>query len=180
MIHQRHGIIRHGAKLLYAFVEATVPRITVILRKAYGMAGSAHANLSRHKWRYAWPSGDWGSLPISGGLEAAYKSDLEASDNPKALLKDMADEGLIDSAPGRAFHKMGKERELKFLWGTVAILAVIAIEIYVPNILPIFEWVTSLFERGGFFDIPKPMIGLIMLGAMIFVIFIGFAGSSSL
>src|SRR6056300_515141 len=40
----------------------------------------------------------------------------------------------------RAFHKMGKERERKFLWGTLAILAVIAIEIYVPNILPIFEW----------------------------------------
>jgi len=80
----------------------------------------------------------------------------------------------------RAFHKMGKERERKFLWGTVAILAVIAIEIYVPNILPIFEWVTSLFERGGFFDIPKPMIGLIMLGAMIFVIFIGFPISFTL
>lgn len=80
----------------------------------------------------------------------------------------------------RAFHKMGKERERKFLWGTVAILTVIAIEIYVPNILPIFEWVTSLFERGGFFDIPKPMIGLIMLGAMIFVIFIGFPISFTL
>ena len=80
----------------------------------------------------------------------------------------------------RAFHKMGKERERKFLWGTLAILAVIAIEIYVPNILPIFEWVTSLFERGGFFDIPKPMIGLIMLGAMIFVIFIGFPISFTL
>ncbi|MDC3339301.1 TRAP transporter large permease subunit [Planktomarina temperata] len=80
----------------------------------------------------------------------------------------------------RAFHKMGKERERKFLWGTLAILAVIGIEIYVPNILPIFEWVTSLFERGGFFDIPKPMIGLIMLGAMIFVIFIGFPISFTL
>ena len=80
----------------------------------------------------------------------------------------------------RAFHKMGEERERKFLWGTLAILAVIAIEIYVPNILPIFEWVTSLFERGGFFDIPKPMIGLIMLGAMIFVIFIGFPISFTL
>ncbi len=50
---------------------------------------------------------------------------------------------------------MGKERERKFLWGTLPILAVIAIEIYVPNILPIFEWVTSLFERGGFFDYPQ-------------------------
>ena len=80
----------------------------------------------------------------------------------------------------RAFHKMGKERERKFLWGTAAVLAIIAIEIYVPNILPIFEWVTSLFERGGFFDIPKPLIGLIMLGAMIFVIFIGFPISFTL
>ena len=80
----------------------------------------------------------------------------------------------------RAFHKMGKERERKFLWGTAAVLAMIAIEIYVPNILPIFEWVTSLFERGGFFDIPKPLIGLIMLGAMIFVIFIGFPISFTL
>ena len=80
----------------------------------------------------------------------------------------------------RAFHKMGKERERKFLWGTAAVVAMIAIEIYVPNILPIFEWVTSLFERGGFFDIPKPLIGLIMLGAMIFVIFIGFPISFTL
>ena len=80
----------------------------------------------------------------------------------------------------RAFHKMGKDRERKFLWGTAFVLAVIALEMTVPNILPIFEWVTSLFERGGFFDIPKPMIGLIMLGAMIFVIFIGFPISFTL
>ena len=55
-----------------------------VFRKAYGMGGSAPANLSRTKWRYAWPSGDWGSLPISGGLEAAYKGELEASSDPAA------------------------------------------------------------------------------------------------
>jgi TRAP-type mannitol/chloroaromatic compound transport system permease large subunit/TRAP-type mannitol/chloroaromatic compound transport system permease small subunit len=80
----------------------------------------------------------------------------------------------------RAFHKMGKERERKFLWGTIAILAIIALEMTVPNILPIFESVTALFAPGGWFDVPKPIIGLIMLGAMIFVIFIGFPISFTL
>jgi TRAP-type mannitol/chloroaromatic compound transport system permease large subunit/TRAP-type mannitol/chloroaromatic compound transport system permease small subunit len=80
----------------------------------------------------------------------------------------------------RAFHKMGKERERVFLWGTAAVLVVIALEMWVPGILPIFEWVTALFEPGGFFDMPKPVIGLIMLGTMIFVIFIGFPISFTL
>jgi acetyl-CoA carboxylase carboxyltransferase component len=83
------GTIRFGSRAMMAIYQAKVPICAVILRKAYGMAGSANINGSRTKWRFAWPSGDWGSLPISGGLEAAYKSDLEASANPKALLKDI-------------------------------------------------------------------------------------------
>jgi acetyl-CoA carboxylase carboxyltransferase component len=73
------------------------------------MAGSAHANLSRHKWRYAWPSGDWGSLPISGGLEAAYKSELEASKDPKALLKDIQTRLNLVRSPFRTAEKFGIE-----------------------------------------------------------------------
>ena len=46
-------------------------------------------NASRVHYRYAWPSGDWGSLPMEGGIEAAYKSDLEKSDNPEKLLKEI-------------------------------------------------------------------------------------------
>ena len=80
----------------------------------------------------------------------------------------------------RAFHKMGKKNEHICLWVTAAVLAVIALEMWIPNILPIFEVVTGLFERGGILDIPKPIIGLIMLGAMIFVIFIGFPISFTL
>ena len=80
----------------------------------------------------------------------------------------------------RAFHKMGKQRERTFLWITAAAITVIAMEMLIPDILPIFEWVTGLFERGGMFDIAKPIIGLIMLGAMIFVIFIGFPISFTL
>jgi acetyl-CoA carboxylase carboxyltransferase component len=101
--------IRFGSRAMMAVYQAKVPICAVIMRKAYGMAGSAHANLSRHKWRYAWPSGDWGSLPISGGLEAAYKSDLEASENPKALLKDIQKKLNDVRSPFRTAEKFAIE-----------------------------------------------------------------------
>ena len=56
-----------------------------ILRKVYGVAGAAHQNAARLSYRFAWPSGEWGSLPLEGGIEAAYKAQLEASDDPAAL-----------------------------------------------------------------------------------------------
>ena len=46
-------------------------------------------NHSRAQPHWAWPSGDWGSLPVEGGLEAAYKRDLEAADDPAAMLEDL-------------------------------------------------------------------------------------------
>jgi acetyl-CoA carboxylase carboxyltransferase component len=50
------------------------------VRKVYGVAGAGHGDGSRLNLRFAWPSGDWGSLPIDGGIEAAYRRELEASD----------------------------------------------------------------------------------------------------
>ena len=76
--------IRHGARALAAIYEATVPWCSVILRKVYGVAGAAHQNASRLSLRYAWPSGNWGSLPLEGGIEAAYRAELEAAADPVA------------------------------------------------------------------------------------------------
>jgi acetyl-CoA carboxylase carboxyltransferase component len=76
--------IRHGARALAAIYEATVPWCSVILRKVYGVAGAAHQNASRLSYRYAWPSGSWGSLPLEGGIEAAYRAELEAAPDPVA------------------------------------------------------------------------------------------------
>jgi acetyl-CoA carboxylase carboxyltransferase component len=81
--------IRWGSRALVAIYQASVPWASVILRKAYGMAGSGHAPADRLRWRLAWPSGDWGSLPISGGLEAAYRAELEGCDDPKARLAEI-------------------------------------------------------------------------------------------
>ncbi len=86
---EKNATIRHGARALTAVYQATVPWCSVILRKVFGVAGAAHMNASRVHYRYAWPSGDWGSLPMEGGIEAAFKSDLEKSDNPEKLLQEI-------------------------------------------------------------------------------------------
>ena len=82
---EQQATIRHGARALAAVYQATVPWCSVILRKVYGVAGAAHQNASRLSYRFAWPSGEWGSLPLEGGIEAAYKAQLEAADDPDAL-----------------------------------------------------------------------------------------------
>lgn len=86
---EKAGTIRHGARALAAVYQASVPWCTILVRKAFGVAGAAHQNHARLRYRYAWPSGDWGSLPLEGGIEAAYRADLAASDNPKALLAEI-------------------------------------------------------------------------------------------
>jgi len=83
------GTIRHGARAMQAIYQATVPWCAILVRKVYGVAGAAHMNPSRYCMRYAWPSGDWGSLPIAGGLEAAYKAELEAAPDAKAKLAEI-------------------------------------------------------------------------------------------
>jgi acetyl-CoA carboxylase carboxyltransferase component len=62
-----------------------VPWCSILIRKAFGVAGAANLNHSRFHYRFAWPSGDWGSLPLEGGIEAAYRSELEQAEDPDAL-----------------------------------------------------------------------------------------------
>ncbi len=86
---EKQATIRHGSRALAAVYQATVPWCSIIIRKVFGVAGAAHMNASRLHYRYAWPSGDWGSLPVEGGIEVAYKSDLEKSDDPESLLEEI-------------------------------------------------------------------------------------------
>ncbi|MAG51404.1 MAG: methylmalonyl-CoA carboxyltransferase [Acidimicrobiaceae bacterium] len=88
---ERAATIRHGSRALAAVYQATVPWCSILVRKAFGVAGAAHSPAHRFQYRYAWPSGDWGSLPVEGGVEAAYRSDLEQSDDPEALLAEITE-----------------------------------------------------------------------------------------
>jgi acetyl-CoA carboxylase carboxyltransferase component len=82
---ERAGTMRRGARLIAAVQQASIPWCSIIVRKCFGIAGAAHGDGTRLNLRYAWPSGSWGSLPIAGGLEAAYRRDLEAAEDPVAL-----------------------------------------------------------------------------------------------
>ena len=86
---EKAGTIRHGVRAMSAVYQATVPWCTIIVRKSFGIAGAAVRNAERAQFRYCWPSGDWGSLPVEGGIEAAYKRDLEAAADPDALLAEL-------------------------------------------------------------------------------------------
>lgn len=86
---ERAGTIRRGARALAAIYQAKTPWCSVIIRRVFGVAGAGHHPHTKVLYRYAWPSGDWGSLPLEGGIEAAYKADLERSDDPAALLAEI-------------------------------------------------------------------------------------------
>lgn len=101
--------IRHGARAMAAVYQATAPWCSIIVRKVFGVAGAAHQNWDKYNFRYAWPSGDWGSLPLEGGIEAAYKSDLAASDDPKKLLAEIEARMNKVRSPFRTAETFGVE-----------------------------------------------------------------------
>ena len=79
------GIIRHGAKLLYAYAEATVPKVTVITRKAYG--GAYCVMSSKHirtDFNYAWPTAEIAVMGAEGAVNILYKREIESSPDPAA------------------------------------------------------------------------------------------------
>jgi propionyl-CoA carboxylase beta chain len=82
-VQQEHGgIITHGAKLLFAFAEATVPKITVITRKAYGGAYCVMASKHiRTDVNYAWPTAEIAVMGPEGAVNIVYKRELDKSDN---------------------------------------------------------------------------------------------------
>jgi propionyl-CoA carboxylase beta chain len=90
-----NGIISNGAKLLYAFSEATVPRITVITRKAYG--GAYDVMNSKHigaDMNYAWPSAEIAVMGAKGAAEIIFRHEIKAADDPEAKLKEKEQEYL--------------------------------------------------------------------------------------
>ena len=84
---ERAGTIRHGARALAAVYQCTVPWASVLIRRVFGVAGAAHRPHHRYSFRIAWPSGDWGSLPVEGGLEVAFKRMLAEAGDQAAQLK---------------------------------------------------------------------------------------------
>ena len=87
------GLIRHGAKLLYAFAEATVPKITVITRKAYGGAYIVMGSKSlRGDVNYTWPTAEIAVMGAKGAVEILFKKEIEDPEKLKAREKEYQEE----------------------------------------------------------------------------------------
>ena len=83
---EQTGTIKQGVRAMSAIWQTTIPWCAVIVRNVFGVAGAAHRNGGRYCLRYAWPSGRWGSLPLEGGIEAAYRAEIDAAGDPAAKL----------------------------------------------------------------------------------------------
>ena len=86
---EKAGTIRDGTRAIATIFQSSVPWCAVILRRAFGVAGAGMMNHTRFRYRIAWPSGDWGSLPPEGGVEAAFKAQIDAAADPEAARREI-------------------------------------------------------------------------------------------
>jgi acetyl-CoA carboxylase carboxyltransferase component len=83
---EQRATIRHGVRAISAVYQSTGPGAEIIVRRVFGVGGAGMTNRHRLIRRWAWPSADWGSLPVEGGTEAAYRAELERAEDPAATL----------------------------------------------------------------------------------------------
>jgi len=87
---EHNGMIRHGAKLLYAFCEATVPRLSIITRKAYGAAYVVMNSKSiGADFAFAWPTAELAVMSAAGAVEIVHRHDIEQAEDPAALRSEL-------------------------------------------------------------------------------------------
>jgi acetyl-CoA carboxylase carboxyltransferase component len=103
------GVMRFGTQALAAIRQSTVPWCAIVVRKAFGMAALAQRNGSQAFLRYAWPSARWGSLPIAGGVDAAYRAVIEAAPDPAAKRAEIEQRLEAVQSPLRTAEVFGVE-----------------------------------------------------------------------
>ncbi len=104
---EERGTIRYAARAITAVYQARVPQAELILRRVYGVGGAGIINRHRASRSWAWPSGDWGSLPVQGGVEAAFRAQLEEAADPGAEIDRIRRELAAVSSPFRTAERFG-------------------------------------------------------------------------
>ena len=90
--HEMRGTIRKGGEWMVAFSQVNVPIFSVLMRRSFGVAGNNYATpRARPSVRVVWPAADVGGIPPEGGIEAAYRADIEAADDPQQKLSEIED-----------------------------------------------------------------------------------------
>ena len=99
---EEHGTIRKGVRAVFSVYQATIPYMAIYVRKAYGVAGGSQEDYSGLNWRYFWPSANWGNIVVEGGVYAAHRAEIEASQDPEALLNDLEEKYRAFGSPFRS------------------------------------------------------------------------------
>ncbi len=103
------GTIRKVLRTRMAIAQSTVPWCTFFVRRAFGVGGALYGPLGRASVRYAWPSARWGSLPLEGGLEAAYRREIAAADDPSVFRESLTQRYAALASPFRTAERFGVE-----------------------------------------------------------------------
>lgn len=101
--------LREGMRSVYVGLQATVPIFTVVIRKCYGMAGMGTTDKNGLDFKIAWPSAEWGSLPIEGGVAAAFRREIDAAPDPKAREAEIEAMLRASASPFRTAEAFGVE-----------------------------------------------------------------------
>lgn len=106
---EESGMLRFGMGAMFEIYRSNVPRITVIIRKAYGMGSGLSFTDHTLRYRMSWPSGEFGSLPIEGGVAAAYRREIAAAPDPAKRTAELEAELLKYSSPFRTAEHFAVE-----------------------------------------------------------------------
>lgn len=106
---EKQGIERAGARMVSTVCLTTMPWCTVVMGRIYGVAGQCHHRPSGMYQRLCWPSGNWGSMHISGGVSAAYRAEIEAAPDPEAKRAEIEARLSAIAAPMRTAEATGQD-----------------------------------------------------------------------
>ncbi len=106
---EKRATIRYGVRAMAAINQSTVPWCTIITRNVFGVAGAAHVPAGRLAVRHAWLSASWGSLPLEGGIEAAYRAEIDAAPDKAAKMAEIDARLQALRSPFRSAEAFGIE-----------------------------------------------------------------------
>lgn len=108
---ERSATMRHGVSLATTYFSTTVPIFSVVTRKCYGVAGGVMMDCREPRMRIAWPSGEWGSLPLEGGIEVGHAGELRKLEEKEreARYKELEQEYSRLMNPVRTANAFGVE-----------------------------------------------------------------------
>ncbi len=104
---ERSGAIRYGARAIAAIYQARAPQAELVLRRVFGVGGAGAVNRHKANRSWCWPSGVWGSLPAQGGIEAAFRAELDTAPDREAAIARIARQLEQIGSPLRTAERFG-------------------------------------------------------------------------